>query len=334
MIPFAGWEMPVQYGGILDEHLQVRSRAGLFDTSHMGEFLISGATAAADMERLFTGRLDNLAPGRCRYGFLLNPGGGFVDDVMVYRRAEQEFLMVVNAGTTLKDRAWVTQNLSDAADFHDISADTAMLALQGPAAAAAIESLAAGIETLRRFAFIEAQIAGVAVTVSRTGYTGEDGYEIFAPAEEAGSIWDLLLGAPDVLPVGLGARDTLRLEKGYPLYGSDIDQEHNPTEARLTRFVRMEKDFIGRQALIDHGEAVDVLTGFVCDGRRSPRAHFKVIHEDRVVGTVTSGAFSPSLKLGIGLCYIDSALADDGRELMIANDRAEIPARVQSPPFV
>jgi aminomethyltransferase len=334
MVPFAGWEMPVQYTSIVTEHLHTRSSAGVFDTSHMGEFLISGPTALLDTDRLFTGNLGNLAVGRCRYGFLLNVGGGIVDDVIVCREAEDRFLMIVNAGTALKDRAWITQNLSDETDFHDISEQTAMIALQGPAAAAVLEQLLPGVSRLKRFAISNLDLQGVAARVSRTGYTGEDGFEIFVPSESAVPIWDALLSRPEVQPVGLGARDTLRLEKGYPLYGNDINEDRNPAEAGLMRFVDTSKEFIGKESLASHGEPVDILVGFICQGRRAARSHYRIVVEDKAVGEVTSGGFSPSLKRGIGLGYMDGEIADKGGQILIISGRAEIEATIETPPFV
>ena len=333
MIPFAGWEMPVQYAGIIEEHLHTRGQASLFDTSHMGEFRLSGPGAFADMDRLFTGRLDNLAEGRCRYGFLLNSDGGIIDDIMVFRVADSELFLVVNAATTLKDRAWITQELGEETAFRDESADTAMIALQGPLAAEVLEVHLPAAATLRRFAFARGPIGGVASLVSRTGYTGEDGFEIFVPWLAAPKVWQLLLEHPDVKPAGLGARDTLRLEKGYSLYGNDIDDKRSPREADLMRFVHVAKEFAGGAALEARGEPRELLIGFVCEGRRSPRPHFRVQAEGRTVGEVTSGGFSPVLKRGIGLCYVEAGLAEEDREVAVTDGRVEIPARLKRPPL-
>ncbi len=333
MIPFAGWEMPVQYTGIIEEHLHTRGSASLFDTSHMGEFRLSGPGAFADIDRLFTGRLDNLAIGRGRYGFLLNPEGGVIDDIMVFRVAASELFLVVNAATTLKDRAWITQSLGDTI-FRDESAETAMIALQGPRAAEVLEAHAPGAVALKRFALAPAAIGTIDCVVSRTGYTGEDGFEVFAPWAGAARVWDLLLKNPIVKPAGLGARDTLRLEKGYSLYGNDIDDQRSPREADLMRFVHVANDFVGRAALEKRGEPREILTGFVCDSRRSPRAHFRVRAEGNFAGRVTSGGFSPVLKTGIGLCYIAAELASEGREIVVTDGKVEIPARLKRPPLV
>jgi aminomethyltransferase len=333
MIPFAGWDMPVQYAGIIEEHLHTRSRASLFDTSHMGEFRLSGHRAFADVDRLFTGRLDNLAIGRCRYGFLLNPEGGIVDDIMVFRVSDTELFLVVNAATTLKDRAWITQAISDDTTFRDESGDTAMIALQGPLAPAVLAGHMAETAALKRFGFGRGAIAGVPCLVSRTGYTGEDGFEIFVRWTEAPRVWDRLLEHPDVRPAGLGARDTLRLEKGYSLYGNDIDDGTSPREADLMRFVHMDKEFAGRPALLARGEPARLLIGFVCAGRRIPRAHWQVRVDGRQAGQVTSGGFSPVLQQGVGLAYVEAAAAAEGREVVVTDGKTEIQARLKKPPM-
>jgi aminomethyltransferase len=332
MVPFAGWEMPVQYAGIIEEHLHTRGGASVFDTSHMGEFRLSGPTAFADIDRLFTGRLDNLAIGRGRYGFLLNPEGGVMDDIMVFRVAAAEFFLVVNAATTLKDRAWITQGLGETA-FRDESGETAMIALQGPRAAEVLEPHAPAAGGLKRFALSRATLGTVDCVVSRTGYTGEDGFELFVPWSEAARVWELLLRNPIVKPAGLGARDTLRLEKGYSLYGNDLSDQRSPREADLMRFVHMDKDFVGRDALT-RGEPREILTGFLCDSRRSPRTHFRVRADGKFVGEVTSGGFSPVRKTGIGLCYIAAELSREGREVVVTDGKVEIPARLKRPPLV
>ncbi len=333
MVPFAGWEMPVQYAGIIEEHMHTRSRASLFDTSHMGEFRLSGAGAFADIDRLFTGRLDNLADGRGRYGFLLNTEGGIIDDIMVFRIGPNELFLVVNAATTAKDRDWIKGNLSPGTTLADESPATAMIALQGPLAPEVLQAHMPAAAALKRFALARGSIGGISCVVSRTGYTGEEGYEIFTPWAEAPRIWDLLLRRSDVRPAGLGARDTLRLEKGYSLYGNDIDDRRSPREADLMRFVQADKEFSGKAALLAR-EPRQLLIGFVCEGRRTPRAHFEVRSGGRKVGDVTSGGFSPVLRQGVGLCYVEAGLAEAGREVVVTDGRVEIPARLKKPPLV
>lgn len=337
MVPFSGWNMPVQYSGIIEEHLYTRTRAGLFDICHMGEFLMKGPSARRDLDRLVSCRVDDMPDGRCRYGFLLNEAGGIIDDLIVFRISDDEFMLVVNAGTAPKDRKWIEGHISPETSFRDISDITAKLDLQGPLSGKIMNSAAENeaIDKLKRYNFTELDIDGVKTLVSRTGYTGELGYELFFPAEHAERFWDRLMGHESVRPVGLGARDTLRLEMGYSLYGSDIDENHTPFEANLARFVCMEKDFIGKEALArQQAEGLKrTLAGFICETRRSARSHFRVTRAGGEVGEVTSGAFSPCLKKGIGLCYIDSHLAVAGTGIVLTDGRVEIEARVKSVPL-
>ena len=322
MVPFSGWNMPVQYTGIIEEHIHTRSKAGLFDICHMGEFFLKGPSAAKELDRLVTCRIDNLPAGRCRYGFLLNDSGGIIDDLIVFRISPEEFMIVVNAGTVAKDRAWIEEHISPGAVFTDSSGDIAKLDVQGPLSGEIMASLLNGqiIGDLKKYYFVRVNIQGVEILLSRTGYTGERGYELFFPATEAVRVWDILSAFDDVKPVGLGARDTLRMEMGYSLYGNDIDEAHTPFEANLARFVFMEKDFVGKEALLkQQREGIDrVLAGFICEGRRSARSHFAVSVEGRNVGEVTSGAFSPCLKRGMGLCYIEKEFVTEGREITLS----------------
>ncbi|MDD5633884.1 MAG: glycine cleavage system aminomethyltransferase GcvT, partial [Candidatus Omnitrophica bacterium] len=280
MVPFAGWYMPVQYAGIIEEHMHTRSKVSLFDICHMGEFFVTGTSAEKDIDKLVTCRIDDLVPGKARYGFLLNADGGIIDDLIVFKKNTNDFMLVVNAGTIAKDAAWIKKNISAGTSFSDESEKMAKLDLQGPLADDVIKKLVdvGKIDGLKRFNFIQCEIKGVKVTLSRTGYTGENGFEIFFPSEKASVVWDTLLGFNDVKPVGLGARDTLRLEMGYSLYGSDIDEKHTPVDAGLLRFVYMEKDFIGKKSLLKQVETGSkiALVGFTCEGRRSARSHFEV----------------------------------------------------------
>jgi aminomethyltransferase len=330
MVPFAGWLLPVQYTGIIEEHLHVREKAGLFDICHMGEFYIEGPTVSGDINRLVTCRIDNLAVGRCRYGFLTRENGTIVDDLITFRTGDNRFMLVVNAATRSKDVQWIRSRLSSATKFQDASDSIAKLDLQGPASADVLAELVGRdrVAGIKRFHFADVLIQGVKVLLSRTGYTGELGFELFFSADEAEKIWDLLLGFDQVKPIGLGARDTLRLEVGYPLYGHDINDSRTPIEANMARFVYFEKDFIGREALrkqLDAGTD-QRLMAFVCEGRRSAREHFEVLVEGRRSGEVTSAAFSPCLKKGIGLCYINRQFAKDAQPISLRGDRAEIPA--------
>jgi aminomethyltransferase len=337
MVPFSGWDMPVQYTGIIEEHLHTRAKAGLFDICHMGEFFIKGPTADRDLDRLVTCRIDDMPPGKCRYGFMLNEEGGIIDDLIVFKISEGEYMLVVNAGTVDKDRKWVEKNVSRGNFFIDDSDNIAKIDIQGPSSGEIMASLAGEktVSALKRFCFTKVDIKGVMVLSSRTGYTGELGYELFFPVSSAEEVWDMLLKSGDVKPVGLGARDTLRIEMGYSLYGSDIDEDHTPFEANLARFVCMDKDFIGKEALLQQ-EAEGVrrfLMGFVCEGRRAAREHFDVIVDGKRSGEITSGAFSPCLKRGIGLCYIERDLATEGREILLSDGKVEIKATLKNVPL-
>lgn len=338
MVEFAGWLMPVQYAGIIEEHLHTRSKAGLFDTCHMGEFYVRGPHAAKAVDRLVTCRLDNLHNGQARYGFFLNEKGGVVDDLIVFRLAVEEYLLVVNAGTLDKDRAWVEAHLEGDVDFSDESYCTAKLDLQGPASSGVMAAVigSGSLAMIERFRFRHVLIDGIEVLVSRTGYTGEAGFELFFEAGAAGRIWDRLIDFESVRPVGLGARDTLRLEKGLSLYGHEIDEEHTPLEAGLKRFVHFEKDFIGRDALMkqEREGVARSLKGFVCEGRRSPRHGFEIRRDGEVVGSVTSGVFSPCLKCGIAMGYVNLEGTADGGAMVLTDGKAEIRATIQAPPFV
>lgn len=338
MVPFSGWLMPVQYSGILEEHLHTRAKAGLFDICHMGEFWLRGPGAAAAVDQLVTCRTDNLAEGQGRYGFLLNEQGGVIDDLIIFKLGAEEFFLVVNAGTREKDREWIVSRIPADAEFEDASDRTAKLDLQGPLSTAVLEGLAPGEDAaaLKRFHCRRTRLNGCPVLLSRTGYTGELGYEIFLNPDDCGVVWDKLLGVEGVKPIGLGARDTLRLEKGLSLYGHELDEWHSPLESNLERFVWFDKDFIGRDALLrqkSHGMA-RILTGFVCEGRRAAREKFEVVVNGQVAGVVTSGAFSPSLSRGIGLCRIPPELAREGQEITLAHGETLISARVKFPPFV
>jgi len=337
IVPFSGWSMPVQYSGIIDEHLHTRSKAGLFDICHMGEFLLKGSSVVEDLNNLVTCRIDDMPDGRCRYGFLLNDNGGIIDDLIVFRISAEEFMLVVNAGTIEKDSAWIKDHLSGGTEFIDESKKTAKLDLQGPLSGEIISEFTDKdtIYDLKRYNFTQVEIEGVKVLLSRTGYTGELGYELFFSADSAFKLWDLLIKAGGVKPVGLGARDTLRMEMGYSLYGNDIDEDSTPLEANLSRFVCMEKDFIGKSSILRKQEdGVDsILTGFICEGRRSARSHFGVFSDKVKIGEVTSGSFSPCLKKGIGLCYINKEFSAEGTDIIISDGKMQINATTKAAPI-
>ncbi len=337
MVEFAGWNMPIQYSGIIEEHLHTRAKAGLFDICHMGEFYIGGKTADIDIEQLITCRIDNISAGRCRYGFMLNDNGGIIDDLIVFKTDTDKFMLVVNAATVEKDKEWIKSHLSAETSFEDLSEETTKLDLQGPLSKQILASYTnAPLDEIKKYHFLTANVCGVTTLISRTGYTGELGYELFFPKNEAVKLWNELLKNEALKPIGLGARDILRLEMGYSLYGQDIDEEHTPLEANLGKFIHMEKDYIGKTALVKQktsGTKV-MLVGFVAEGRRSPRRNFDVVYNNEIAGKVTSASFSPCLKKAIGLCYITSNAAGEGNKIVLTDGKVSIEAVVKKPPFL
>jgi len=337
MVPFSGWNMPVQYTGIIEEHLHTRTKASIFDICHMGEFFLRGPGAEKAVDRLVTCRIDDMPDGKCRYGFLLNANGGIVDDLIVFRLNAEEFMLVVNAGTIDKDREWVRENIPSRVDFSDVSEKTGKLDIQGPLSGEIMSGIVGEkvIGGLKRYYFTNVEIGGIKVLLSRTGYTGELGYELFCPIENVPELWTSLTVSGEVMPNGLGARDTLRLEMGYSLYGSDIDEKHTPIEANLERFVSMDKGFIGKEALLKQKNKgfKRQLTGFVCDSRRSARSHFSVLSGENIIGEVTSGAFSPCMKVAVGLGYVDRINIIEGNDITLSDGKIEIPAKIKNIPL-
>ena len=340
MVAFAGFEMPLQYRSILREHAAVRERAALFDVSHMGQIHLRGPDAVAAAERLLSCEVASLAPGRVRYGLLCNEGGGVVDDVTVYRLEEDALFLCVNAANIEKDWRWISRHAPPTTAPRNCSEETAMLALQGPRSAEILSHCAgAGVSGLRRFRFCSAKIAGSEVQISRTGYTGSDGFEIYAPAQEAERIWNAILqaGGEEVVPAGLGARDTLRLEAALPLYGHELDDETSPLEAGLERFVKLERGgFIGADAIARRLEAGERrrLVGFILEERGIARAGAPLEQDYQEIGRVTSGGPSPTLGKSIGLGYVPPALAEPGTRLQVRVRGRAIPARVVQTPFI
>jgi aminomethyltransferase len=334
--------MPVQYTSILDEHRVTRSAAGLFDVSHMGEFEVEGAGALAALQWLATNDVAALVPGQVQYTALCLPGGGIVDDATIYRLGPQRFMITVNASNIPKDWAWVTGQTAGrpGVAWRDISAETGLIAVQGPRAEALVAALAdRPVDAIGYYRFSPGTIAGVPATISRTGYTGEDGFELYLPAERTAAVWDALLkaGRPaGARPVGLGARDTLRLEMRYALYGNDIDETTNPIEAGLGWVVKPAKgDFLGR-AEIDKVRAAGPrrrLVGIAMDDRSIARHGYRVLHAGREVGVVTSGSYGPSVDRSIAMAYVEAALAPVGTELHVDIRGQGRPARVVKTPF-
>ena len=336
MAPFGGWLMPIQYSGILAESVWCRDSASLFDTCHMGEFLFRGDFAASGLERLFSCRLETIPVGRGRYGFLLNDAGGIVDDLVIFRLSDDEAMIVVNAGTTDKDFQTIRSGLKGDHVLTDISLETGKLDIQGPLAREVMEKVcgisAAGIPY---FGFRKMDIFGEEALVSRTGYTGELGYEIYASNDVISEYWRRFLSDDRVKPAGLGARDVLRQEMGYCLYGSDIDGSITPLEADLVQFVDFGKDFVGRDVLIRQQQdgLSRIRVAFRVNSRRSPRHDYQIYYGGQVVGRVTSGVFSPMLGCGIGMGYVRPEASAPGTPLVIRHEAVSMEAVVVELPF-
>ncbi len=340
MVPFAGWWMPIQYRSILEEHRKVRTSVGLFDVSHMGEFEVRGPRAGQVVNRWITGDASGLQVGEVLYSTLCYDHGGIVDDLLVYR-LEDRFLMVVNAANEAKDFAWLRHHLEEEAELVNVTQDTTLLALQGPKAEETIRSVGEGpFADLAFYRWCRGKVAGVEALVSRTGYTGEDGFEIYLDWQAGETVWDALVEAGrdrGIEPVGLGARDTLRLEVRYCLYGNDIDESTHPLEAGLGWTVKLDKDdFIGKDALLKaKAEGLKrKLVGFEVEGRGIPRPGHAILVDDRDVGLVTSGTFGPSTGTGIGMGYVEKSVSSPDRRIVIqAPGRPGISAALVRGPF-
>jgi aminomethyltransferase len=320
LVEFAGWEMPVQYAGVIEEHRAVRTAAGLFDVSHMGEVRVKGSGAEALLQRLTPNDVSKLAPGRAHYSGLLTERGTYVDDILVYRLGADDFLVVVNASNAGRDFEWIASRAELGAEVTDESDRYALLALQGPKAAEILEPLATpGATALRYYGFLQGEVAGVPALISRTGYTGEDGFELYLSPEDAPAVWRRLLEA-GAAPAGLGARDTLRLEAAMALYGHEIDESTTPFEAGLGWVVKLDKgDFLGRDALAAQREQgiPRKLVGFEVQGRGIARQGHGVVSDGEAVGAVTSGTWSPTFEKALGMAYVPQELASPGTSLAL-----------------
>jgi aminomethyltransferase len=341
MVEFAGFEMPVHYSSIVKEHTAVREAAGLFDVSHMGQIQLDGPGAVAAAEKLLSRPVASLAVGRIRYGLLCNEEGGVVDDVTFYRMAEDSVFLCVNAANVEKDWRWIVRHAGADATPRNLSEQTGMLALQGPASAAVLDRVggrAAG--ELRRYAFTHLELNGAPTIVSRTGYTGSDGFEIYVGAGHLVRIFEALLDAGKPLglvPAGLGARDTLRIEGAMPLYGHELDDETSPLEAGLGNFVKLDAGgFIGVEAIRRRAAAGPkrVLVGFELEDRGVARAEYPVLSNTETIGIVTSGAPSPTLGKSIGLAYVSPGHEAVGTRIDISIRGRATAARIVDTPFV
>ena len=342
IIDFAGWRMPVQYTSILDEHRAVRERAGVFDLSHMGELWVEGTEAAAALDAAVVSAPSRLAVGRAQYSMIVQPDGGILDDLIIYRLADDRFMVVANAGNAgvvsdaLAERLDGTRAVLD-----DHSLATGLVAIQGPRSVDVLGPLTdVALDSLRYYAIAGGEVAGIAAQVARTGYTGEDGFEVFVETDRTAELWDALLDAArsvDGVPVGLGARDTLRLEAGMPLYGNELDRQTTPFDAGLGRVVKLDKpdDFVGRTALerIAADGPRKRLVGLVMEGRGIARHGYPVHGGERRTGTVTSGTQSPTLGQAIAMAYVTPPDGEPGEILDVEIRDGRVPARVVPLPF-
>ncbi|MGE3536539.1 MAG: glycine cleavage system aminomethyltransferase GcvT [Candidatus Tectimicrobiota bacterium] len=341
MVHFGGWDMPVSYSSILEEHARVRTHAGLFDVSHMGEILIHGPGAAAALQYVTVNDVSVLADLQLQYSALCNEAGGILDDLTVCRLAADRFLLIVNAANSARDFAWITQHLGAGAQAEEVSEAYALLALQGPAAEAIVQRVSpVALDTLGYYWALRTSLGGIETLVSRTGYTGEDGFELLVDATQAVRLWQLLseAGQADgLVPVGLGARDTLRLEARYLLYGQDMDESTTPLEVGLGWITKFAKGpFLGREALL-RMQAQGVprrLLGFVMQERGIPRPHYPVLSDDRPIGAVTSGTLSPTLGQAIGTALVQRTAVSIGSPIAIEIRHRPVAARIVPAPFV
>ncbi|AOW94074.1 glycine cleavage system protein T [Rhodococcus sp. WMMA185] len=342
---FAGWQMPLKYSSELAEHHAVRTKAGLFDLSHMGEIAVTGTESGALLDYALAGELSKIGVGRAKYSLLCNADGGVIDDLVVYRLANEQFLVVANAAnasTVYRELAARAENFS--ATVENQSGETALIAVQGPAAQEIVQSLvsdeqAEAVAELKYYAVTRAAVAGIDVLLARTGYTGEDGFELYVPNAQSVQLWRALLAATTErggVPAGLACRDTLRLEAGMALYGHELNLDTNPYEAGLGRVVRLNKDFVGRDALaqLSEQDPKRVLVGLQGGGRRAARAGYTVHDADGgEVGTITSGALSPTLGHPIALAFVDVAHREPGTALAVDIRGRKEPFVVASPQF-
>ncbi|MCW8980198.1 MAG: glycine cleavage system aminomethyltransferase GcvT [Altibacter sp.] len=341
MVPFAGYNMPVSYEGVVAEHETVRSGVGVFDVSHMGEFLITGPNALALIQKVTSNDASKLMDGQAQYSCLPNASGGIVDDLIVYRLDAEKWLMVVNASNIDKDWDWITSHNTMGAEMRNLSEDFSLLAIQGPKAVEAMQSLTSvDLSEIKFYTFKVADFAGIEhVIISATGYTGSGGFEIYCKNSEVAQVWNKVMEAGadyGIKPIGLAARDTLRLEMGYCLYGNDINDTTSPLEAGLGWITKFTKDFVHSEALKKQKEeGVDKkLVGFQLNERGIPRQGYEIVSKDgSVIGTVTSGTMSPSLNQGIGLGYVPAELSTPGTEILIQIRKNTVPATVVKLPF-
>jgi aminomethyltransferase len=340
MVDFGGWEMPLQYTGIKEEHWSVRNAAGLFDVSHMGEITVKGAGAEEFIQNLITNDTSNLRDSQAMYSPMCYEDAGTVDDVLVYKFGKEDFLIVVNASNIEKDYEWMNKNLREGAELNNVSEEYAQLAVQGPEAQAILQNLTPyPLESLKFFRFTaEAEAAGIKAVISRSGYTGEDGFEIYVPSRYAAQLWRALLETgkdKGLVPIGLGARDTLRFEAALPLYGHELSREISPLEASLGRFVKLGKEaFNGKEALTAQSQDLKrILVGFEMTEPGVPRNGFEVSAGGKSIGFVTSGSYSPTLDKNLGMAVVGREFSEEGTDIGITVRNKNVKAKVVKLPF-
>ncbi len=317
MVPFAGSLLPLQYTGIIEEHNATRNAVGMFDVSHMGEFFITGKDALANLEYLLANSISKLTQGKVAYSPVLYENGSFVDDITAYCFDAEKYMLCVNAANITKDAEWIQSNIKGDCQFTNVSDSFGQIALQGPKSSLVIKEIFEDALSLDYYSFYETSFNEENCIIARMGYTGEEGFELFVPPSQMLNLWEKLyqIGAQyNLLPVGLAARDILRLEATFPLYGNDIDDSHTPLEAMLKRFVSFDKDFIGKQALETQKEqgVKRKFIRFIMEGKAIPRQHYLINQGDTTIGEVTSGGYSPLLQGGIGMGYIQANTAKIG----------------------
>ncbi|MDR1877737.1 MAG: glycine cleavage system aminomethyltransferase GcvT [Flavobacteriaceae bacterium] len=343
IVDFAGFEMPVQYSGINNEHFAVREKAGLFDVSHMGEFSVKGENALKLIQKITSNDASKLTDGGIQYSTLLNEKGGIVDDLLVYRIKEDEYFLVVNASNIEKDWNWISKNNTEGVEIHNLSENLGLLALQGPKAVEVLKKITdVDLDSLKYYNFTFGTVDGIQnVLISNTGYTGSGGFELYVPNQYVVQLWTTLLSHGEdegILPAGLAARDTLRLEKGFSLYGNELNEDTTPIEAGLGWITKLDKgDFLGKEILLEQkaNGVTKKLVGFELIDRGVPRHGYKVFNDNREeIGEVTSGTMSPIKKTGIGMAYVKSEYAETGTEIYIDIRDKKLKSKVVKMPFV
>jgi aminomethyltransferase len=342
LVPFAGWQMPIQFQGVIQEHQCVRDGVGIFDVSHMGEIEIQGPSAKSLIQKLMTNDIDSMQDNQALYTLMCFDNGGVVDDLLIHRFSEDHYFLCVNAANTDKDFEWILKNAgSYDASIRNTSLETAQFAVQGKNSEALLQKLCeASLSEIKYYHFKKTKIHNFESIIARTGYTGEDGFEVYIDTGHAETVYRAILDAGkdfNLQPIGLGARDTLRMEMGYALYGNEINAESKPLEAGLGWVIKLgKKDFIGKAELEKQKHAGNSrkLVGIRLMGRGVLRPHYRILKNGVPVGELTSGTFSPSLNTGIGLCYVSSEYAKPGTELEVEIRKLSVPAEVVKPPFL